>query len=115
MQIKNHSLLSPAIGTRREITSFHYGPIDTGRKVYVQAALHADEAPSLLVAHHLREALAILEQDGKLKCEVVVVPVANPIGLAQWLDHSHVGRFELLSAENFNRRLIERMKTKERG
>lgn len=103
MQIKNHPLFSPAIGTRREITSFHYGPAGAGHKVYVQAALHADEAPGLLVAHHLRQVLARLEQEGKLKCEVVVVPVANPIGLAQWLSHSHVGRFDLLSAENFNR------------
>ncbi len=103
MQIKNHPLISPAIGTKREVTSFHYGPAGTGRKVYVQAALHADEAPGLLVAHHLRQTLAKLEQAGKLICEVVVVPVANPIGLAQWLDHSHIGRFELMSAENFNR------------
>ncbi len=103
MQIKHHPLQSTALGTQREIVSFHYGPTDTGHKVYVQAALHADEAPGLLVAHHLRQSLLRLEQSGKLKCEVVVVPVANPIGLAQWVNRSHLGRFEMLSAENFNR------------
>ncbi len=103
MQTKTHPLLSPAIGTQREVVSFHYGPANSARKVYVQAALHADEAPGLMVAHHLREMLAKLEEGGKLKCAVVVVPVANPVGLAQWLSHSHLGRFEMLSAENFNR------------
>ena len=69
----------------------------------MQAALHADEPPGLLVAHHLREALTKLHKAGKLKCEVVLVPVANPIGLSQWIAQSHIGRFELRSAENFNR------------
>ena len=31
------------------------------------------------------------------------MPVANPIGLAQRLDHKAMGRFELGSSENFNR------------
>jgi len=35
--------------------------------------------------------------------EVILVPVANPIGLAQRLDHKPMGRFELDSSENFNR------------
>jgi predicted deacylase len=33
----------------------------------------------------------------------VLVPVANPIGLAQRLDHKPMGRFELDTSENFNR------------
>jgi uncharacterized protein len=103
MQTKRHQLLSPVIGTSREVLSFHYGSAAHGRKVYIQAALHADEPPGLLVAHHLREALTALHRAGKLKCEVVLVPVANPIGLSQWIDQSHIGRFELRSAENFNR------------
>jgi predicted deacylase len=32
-----------------------------------------------------------------------LVPVANPIGLAQRVDHKPMGRFELDSSENFNR------------
>jgi len=103
MQIKKHPLTSPAIGTNREVVSFHYGEASTGKKIYIQAALHADEAPGLLVAHYLRAQFAQLESEQKLNCEVVLVPVANPIGLAQWLDHTHIGRFELSTAENFNR------------
>ncbi len=103
MQEKHHPLLSLTIGTRREVVSFHFGPIDRHRKVYIQAALHADEAPGLLVAHYLKLLFAELEEQGKLNAEIVLVPVANPVGLAQWLDHTHIGRFDLLSAENFNR------------
>jgi uncharacterized protein len=103
MQIKQHPLVSNAIGTSRTLTSFHYGAENATQKVYIQAALHADESPGLLVAHHLRQRLAALEAEGVLTAEIVLVPVANPIGLAQWLDHSHIGRFELASAENFNR------------
>jgi predicted deacylase len=103
MQVRKHPLISPAIGTARELVSLHFGPADTGRKVYIQAALHADEPPGLLVAHHLRAHLSALEAKQALLAEVVLVPVANPIGLGQWLDHTQIGRFELNSAENFNR------------
>lgn len=103
MKTKKHPLVSPAIGTAREVVSFHFGPENAGRKVYIQAALHADEPPGLLVAHELRQKLAVLETASKLKAEIVLVPVANPVGLGQWIDHMHVGRFELRSAENFNR------------
>ena len=103
MRIQTHPLHGASSGTRRELTSFHYGPTDAGRKVYVQASLHADELPGMLVAHHLRQRLAVLEAVGRLRGEVVVVPVANPIGLGQAVLRSAVGRFELASGENFNR------------
>lgn len=103
MKTNKHALVSPAIGTQREVISFHFGPSDSGRKVYVQAALHADEPPGFLVAQSLKARLAQLEASDALRCEVVLVPVANPVGLGQWLDHMHIGRFELRSAENFNR------------
>ena len=103
MHIRHHPLSGSPLGTRREIVSFHYGPADTGRKVYVQASLHADELPGMLVAHHLRQRLLALEAAGRLSGEVVVVPVANPIGIGQTVLLKHEGRFELGSGENFNR------------
>jgi predicted deacylase len=103
MDARTHPLAGAPLGTRREIVSLHYGPADTGRKVYVQASLHADELPGMLVAHHLRQRLAALERDGQLRGEVVVVPVANPIGMAQTVLLANEGRFELGSGENFNR------------
>ena len=102
MRAVHHPLTPGAPGTRREIVSLHYGPGGDAKAV-IQAALHADEVPALLVAHHLRAALAALEAEGRLRGEVVLLPYANPLGLGQRLLHHHVGRFELGSGENFNR------------
>lgn len=103
MQERRHPLGHATPGSSRELVSFHYGDVNPARKVYVQASLHADELPGMLVAHHLRRRLLALEEEGALRCEVVVVPVANPIGLAQSLLRAPHGRFELHSGENFNR------------
>jgi len=103
MHIRHHPLSGAPLGTQREIVSFHHGPLDTGRKVYVQASLHADELPGMLVAHHLRQKLLALERAGRLRGEVVVVPVANPIGIGQTVLLGNLGRFELGGGENFNR------------
>jgi hypothetical protein len=103
MILQRHVLLSPTPGTTRDLLSLHYGPADAGRKVLLQASLHADEVPGLLVAHHLRRRLAELEARGALQGEVVLVPFANPVGLSQWVLAAHEGRFDLASGENFNR------------
>jgi predicted deacylase len=103
MILNKHPLLSPTPGTTRELISLHYGPTDSGRKAAIQASLHADEVPGLLVAHHLRRRLGELEAQGALLGEVVLVPFANPVGLSQWVLASHEGRFDLASGENFNR------------
>ncbi|KZE25389.1 succinylglutamate desuccinylase/aspartoacylase family protein [Crenobacter luteus] len=102
MQTREHPLLSPGLGTERRVTSFHFGPAG-GAKVYIQAALHADELPGMLVAFTLKARLAELEKQGRLAAEVVLVPAANPIGLDQRLLGHGLGRFELGSGHNFNR------------
>jgi len=102
MNIQRHPLLSPAPGTQRELVSLHYGR-PGGQKAYIQASLHGDELPGMLVAHHLRLQLDALEAAGQVTGEVVLVPMANPIGVSQFLLHAHLGRFELMSGENFNR------------
>ncbi len=102
MQIVRHPLLSPAPGTQRELVSLHYGQ-PGGQKAYIQASLHGDELPGMLVAHHLRLQLDALEAAGQIRGEIVLVPMANPIGMSQFLLHAHLGRFELMSGENFNR------------
>ncbi len=103
MQVTNHPLLSPALGTQRQLTSFKFGRAGSGPKAYIQASLHADELPGMLVAHHLRGLLEGAEQRGEMVGEVVLVPMANPIGLSQTVMHHQIGRFELASMENFNR------------
>jgi hypothetical protein len=104
---RRHPLVSPAPGTTRELLSLHYGPAGNGRKAAIQASLHADEVPGLLVAHHLRGRLAELEARGALRGEVVLVPFANPIGLSQRVLQAFEGRFDLASGENFNRRYAD--------
>jgi predicted deacylase len=103
MQRIDHPLLSNSLGSHRSLSSFHYGTPGKGPKVYIQASLHAEELPGMLVAHHLRRLLDTAESAGQVQGEIILVPVANPIGLAQRLDHKPMGRFELGSSENFNR------------
>lgn len=107
MHIQNHQLISPTLGTHRQITSFHYGARGTGQKIYIQSSLHADELPGMLVSWALRRKLAALEAAGQIHGEIVVVPVSNPIGLnQQWLGHM-AGRFESNTAQNFNRNFYD--------
>ena len=103
MQRIDHPLLSPSLGSSRQLSSFHVGQPGNGPKVYIQASLHAEELPGMVVAHHLRTLLEAADAQGLVRGEIVLVPVANPIGLAQRVDHKPMGRFELASSENFNR------------
>jgi predicted deacylase len=103
MQRIDHPLLCNSLGSHKTLTSFHFGQSGSGRKVYIEASLHAEELPGMLVAHHLRALFETLEAAGQIEGEIVLVPVANPIGLAQRLDHKPMGRFELDTSENFNR------------
>ena len=106
MHHKTHDLLAPVPGIARQIHSFHFGP-RAGGKIYIQASLHADELPGMLVAWHLKQRLSELESQGRLRREVVLVPVANPVGLEQVLMDVPLGRYELQSGENFNRRFVD--------
>lgn len=102
MIVQTHELLSPAPGQRLTLTVLRFGPAG-GRSATIQAALHADEVPALLVAQALRRRLAALEGDGALHGEIRLVPYANPIGLAQRLLGQDQGRFDLRDGLNFNR------------
>ena len=104
---QTHPLLAPVPGTERHIHSFHYGPAKPQGKVYIQASLHADELPGMLVAWHLKKRLAELESAGRLHSEIVLVPVANPVGLEQVVMDIPLGRYELESGQNFNRNFLD--------
>jgi predicted deacylase len=107
MRHQTHDLLAPVPGTARQIHSFHYGPENGACKIYIQASLHADELPGMLVAWYLKQRLAELENAGQLLGEIVVVPVANPIGLEQVLMDIPLGRYDLESGQNFNRWFVD--------
>jgi predicted deacylase len=107
MRHQIHDLLAPLPGTARQIHSFHFGPTSANGKIYIQSSLHADEMPGMLVAWHLKQRLAELEAAGRLRSEIVLVPVANPVGLEQVLLEVPLGRFELESGQNFNRWFVD--------
>jgi predicted deacylase len=117
MQTDKH-LISSAHGSLLvELTSYRFGQ-PGGKKAYIQAALHADEVPAMLCAQKLRARLAELEAQGRVKGEVIVVPAANPIGLAQVINERPFGRFDLSTGINFNRgypHYFERLKTELEG
>ncbi|WP_144112956.1 succinylglutamate desuccinylase/aspartoacylase family protein [Paraburkholderia sp. BCC1886] len=100
-------LLSPAIGTHRELVSFHFGSENSGQKIYIQSSLHADETPAMLTSVLLKRRLLELERQGALDAQIVLVPVANPVGLGQVVMGQFVGRFDLGSGKNFNRHFLQ--------
>ena len=103
MQRHDHPLLSPSLGVHKTLTSLHFGRPGSGPKVYIQASLHAEELPGMLAAYHLRPLLEAAQAQGHIHGEVVLVPMANPVGAAQRLQHKPMGRFESDTGENFNR------------
>lgn len=111
-------LLSPSPGTRRALNVHRFGRPGGRPKAYVHAALHADEHPGLLVAHHLLRLLSRAATEGRVLGEVIVVPMANPIGLSQYLNGHLVGRFDFEGSGNFNRNfpdLAERVQDRIQG
>ncbi|KAF1067342.1 MAG: hypothetical protein GAK45_01691 [Pseudomonas citronellolis] len=105
MQRIDHVLPCASLGSERRLSVFSFGAGE--RKAYIQASLHADELPGMRTAWELKQRLAVLEAEGRLAGCIELVPVANPIGLAQTLQASHLGRFELASGKNFNRDFVE--------
>ena len=103
MQVHIAHLSPPGSSMSSQLTSLHYGKPGCGKKVYIQAALHADEVPGMLVAQFLRTELQALEDAGKIRGEIILVPAANPLGLAQAIHGTPFGRFDLSTGVNFNR------------
>jgi len=103
MICQQHDLPGLVPGTRHTFNSYHFGQDGSGPHVYLQAGLHADELPGVLLLHRLRRELAVLEQGGRVAGRITLVPMCNPLGMAQHWQGQHHGRFESDSGENFNR------------
>jgi hypothetical protein len=102
--IKQYSLPAASLGNARMLKAIHYGDQTAGRKACIQAGLHADEAPGFVVMHHLIDLLDRANAENKMEGHIVLVPVANPIGVSQWRDEALQGRFDFFNNINFNRR-----------
>lgn len=96
--------LANGIGSRYSLLMHRFGPASSSvPQAYIQASLHADELPGLLVASHLVRLLDEAEARGEVLQRVCVVPFANPIGLSQHVLGTHIGRFSTETGVNFNR------------
>jgi predicted deacylase len=96
-------LPSPGPGTTRKITAYRYGNPGSKPKLYIQTALHADEIPGMLVVHHLRVLLNKSAKLNDIKGEIIIVPVANPIGMSQRIQGHVNGRLDFNNGKNYNR------------
>jgi predicted deacylase len=103
MHITIHPIASEEHVAGFQLTTLHFGTPGARPKVYIQASLHADEVPAMLVAHTLRGQLEQLDKEGKIPGEIILVPSANPIGLSQVVHGAPFGRFDLATGVNFNR------------
>ncbi|MDR3426135.1 MULTISPECIES: succinylglutamate desuccinylase/aspartoacylase domain-containing protein [Silvimonas] len=93
--------MGPGIAPR--LITHTFGNPHSGKSAYIQAGLHGDEHPGLLVIQHLLLLLKQLDQQGAIAGSITLVPYANPIGMAQRVFGPVVGRFDLENGENFNR------------
>lgn len=91
-------------GTQRFLKAHRYGTPGARPKAYLQASLHADEIPGMLAAHHLIGLLDEADARGEIKGEIIVVPVANPIGAGQVINTTFAGRYDFRNGVNFNRK-----------
>ena len=99
-----HVAITPMIpGQSINLIKHTFGELSGTRTAYVQAGLHADEHPGMLVIQHLITLLQDLEQQGRIKGEIVLVPFANPIGMMQNVLGHWTGRFNIADGQNFNR------------
>ncbi len=102
--IEKHRLPCSSPGNDRFIRVIRYGDKTSGKKAYLQAGLHADEPPGFVIMHHLIDLLDEADRSGAITGEILLTPVANPIGLSQWTEDGPRGRFDLFNGINFNRR-----------
>ena len=105
--IEQHSLPATSLGNKRSLTVIRYGAQTSGAKAYIQAGLHADEAPAFVVMHYLINLLDQADSMNKINGQIVLVPVANPIGVSQWRDDVLQGRFDFYNNINFNRQHLD--------
>ena len=97
------TLVGDTPGRSTELIYFRIGPKDAARKVYLQAALHADEQPGIMVLHHLLPLLRAADIAGELNALFVVFPMVNPLGMGDIEFGQHQGRYNRSSGLNHNR------------
>lgn len=103
-QLHSTTLAGDVPGQSSTLYWYTAGPADASVKVHLQAALHADEQPGTMALHHLLPMLRAADEQGALRARFVVFPSVNPLGLATRVLRRHIGRYDLETGVNFNRR-----------
>jgi predicted deacylase len=103
MEIERITLDSDTPGQEFSLRVFRFRSSGNGPAVYMQGALHSQEIPGMVALDRLIPRLAAAENEARLDGDVTLVPLANPIGLAQGVFGQTLGRFDLNSRTNFNR------------
>jgi len=96
-------LVGDTPGRSTELNYFRIGPAGAPKKVYLQAALHADEQPGILILHHLLQLLRDADAAGGLNAQFVLFPMVNPLGMGDIEFGQHQGRYNRSSGVNHNR------------
>ena len=109
MTISRNKIQLPSMtpGSSRSIAWLRFGKAGARPKAYMQAAIHANELPGAAALHYLMPMLAEADRAGRIKGEIVIVPTVNPIGLSQLVGNVHLGRYDFLSRDNFNRNWLD--------
>jgi uncharacterized protein len=94
-------------GTGRSVVYHRFGRRGARPKAYLQAAIHANELPGAMALHHLMPMLVAADRRGRIRGEIVIVPTVNPIGLSQLVGNNHLGRYDFLCRDNFNRNWLD--------
>lgn len=99
-------LPDPSPGTQRRLMVCRYGTPGARPRAYLHAGLHADEHPGIAALHELRVLLEDTPVE-QIPGEIIIVPVANPVGLGLQLNGYLMGRFAFDGSGNFNRGFVD--------
>ncbi|PLU66348.1 peptidase M14, partial [Sinorhizobium medicae] len=80
---------TPGVVWRLPVFRFEGASAEAPR-IYIQAALHANELPGTALLHFLLDRLRQADRDGAILGGITIVPQANPIGSAQ----AHFGELQ---------------------
>lgn len=103
-QLHHTALTGDTPGASTNLYWYTAGPADAPIRVHLQAALHADEQPGTMALHHFLPRLRDADAAGRLKAHFTIFPSVNPLGLGNYALRHHIGRYDIETGVNYNRR-----------
>ena len=103
-ELHQTSIVGDTPGAATTLYWYTVGPVDAPTRVHLQAALHADEQPGTMALHHLLPRLRDADAAGQVNAHFTIFPSVNPLGLATATLRHHIGRYDLQTGINYNRR-----------